>query len=148
MNILIINGPNLNLLGTREPDIYKSNTYEDLLNYLNLISKECSISLNVVQTNHEGAIIDYLHNARNEQVDAIIINPGAYTHYSYAIRDAISAINIPTIEVHLTDITKREKWRSISVISDVCIKTFMGKHFESYKEAINYLVKERDQYAK
>ena len=67
MNILIINGPNLNLLGTREPDIYKSNTYEDLLNYLNLISKECSISLNVVQTNHEGAIIDYLHNARNEQ---------------------------------------------------------------------------------
>ena len=148
MNILIINGPNLNLLGTREPDIYKSNTYEDLLNYLNLISKECSISLNVVQTNHEGAIIDYLHNARNEQVDAIIINPGAYTHYSYAIRDAISAINIPTIEVHLTDITKREKWRSISVISDVCIKTFMGKHFESYKDAIYYLVQERDQYAK
>lgn len=148
MNILIINGPNLNLLGTREPDIYKNDTYSDLLNYLVLLEKDYSINLKVIQTNHEGSIIDYLHNALNEKYNAIIINPGAYTHYSYAIRDAISAINIPTIEVHLTDITKREKWRSISVISDVCIKTFMGKHFESYKEAINYLVKERDQYAK
>ena len=148
MNILIINGPNLNLLGIREPNIYKSNSYNDLINYVNSISNNLGISIDMVQTNHEGAIIDYLHSTLTKKYDGVIINPGAYTHYSYAIRDAISSINVPTIEVHLTDITKREKWRSVSVISEVCLKTFMGHHFESYKDAINYLVQERGQYAK
>lgn len=148
MNILIINGPNLNLLGIREPNIYKSNSYNDLINYVNSISNNLGISIDMVQTNHEGAIIDYLHSTLTKKYDGVIINPGAYTHYSYAIRDAISSINVPTIEVHLTDITKREKWRSVSVISEVCLKTFMGNHFESYKDAINYLVQERGQYAK
>lgn len=148
MNILIINGPNLNLLGIREPNIYKSNSYNDLIKYVNSISNNLGISIDMVQTNHEGAIIDYLHSTLTKKYDGVIINPGAYTHYSYAIRDAISSINVPTIEVHLTDITKREKWRSVSVISEVCLKTFMGNHFESYKDAINYLVQERGQYAK
>lgn len=148
MNILIINGPNINLLGIREPNIYKSNSYNDLIKYVNSISNNLDISIDMVQTNHEGAIIDYLHSTLTKKYDGVIINPGAYTHYSYAIRDAISSINVPTIEVHLTDITKREKWRSVSVISEVCLKTFMGNHFESYKDAINYLVQERGQYAK
>lgn len=148
MNILIINGPNINLLGIREPNIYKSNSYNDLIKYVNSISNNLGISIDMVQTNHEGAIIDYLHSTLTKKYDGVIINPGAYTHYSYAIRDAISSINVPTIEVHLTDITKREKWRSVSVISEVCLKTFMGNHFESYKDAINYLVQERGQYAK
>lgn len=147
MNLLIINGPNLNLLGIREPNIYQDKTYNDLLSYLDLLSKQYDITLKTVQTNHEGLIIDYLQNAI-QNFDAIIINPGAYTHYSYAIRDAIASINIPTIEVHLTDIKKREKWRSVSVISEVCIKTFMGKHFESYHDAIKYLLQERGNYAK
>lgn len=147
MNILIINGPNLNLLGIREPNIYQDKSYNDLLSYLDILSKQYDITLKTVQTNHEGLIIDYLQNAI-QNFDAIIINPGAYTHYSYAIRDAIASINIPTIEVHLTNIKKREKWRSVSVISEVCIKTFMGNHFESYHDAIKYLLQERGNYAK
>lgn len=142
MNILIINGPNLNFLGIREKDIYGLNSYKDLELYLNNIANNLHINLEIYQTNHEGAIIDKLQEAYYKKVDGIIINAGAYTHYSYAIRDAIKSINIKTVEVHLSDITKREEFRKTSVIKDVCIRSFFGKGFESYKEAIMYLVGE------
>jgi 3-dehydroquinate dehydratase-2 len=142
MNILIINGPNLNLLGVREPQIYGTSSYEDLVKYLENISKQSGVDLQFFQSNHEGAIIDKLHQAYFQKVDAIIINPGAYTHYSYAIRDAIAAVGIPTVEVHLTNINHRESFRSTSVIADVCKKQFMGKGFNSYQEGLLYLIGE------
>lgn len=143
MNILIINGPNLNLLGIREVEIYQKQTYQDLLNEINDIAKELAINIEVFQSNHEGAIIDKIHSAYFNKVDGIIINPGAFTHYSYAIYDALKAVNLPTVEVHLTDITKRESWRSNSVIAPACLTTFAGEHFLSYRKAIEYLYNER-----
>lgn len=145
MNILVINGPNLNLLGIREPNIYNTNTYQELVDFTVNYCKQNKINVEVYQTNHEGNIIDKLHEAYYNKIDAVIINPGAYTHYSYAIKDAIASINIPTIEVHLSDISKRENWRKISVISDVCVKTFMGEHFKSYQNAIDYLINQERQ---
>jgi 3-dehydroquinate dehydratase, type II len=141
MNILIINGPNLNFLGIREPNIYNSSTYDDLKAYLNQYATKNNINLEIFQSNYEGAIIDELQKAYFEKVDGIVINPGAFTHYSYSILDAIKSINIPTIEVHLTNINEREEFRKVSVIRDACLNTFMGKHFESYKDALDYLTK-------
>ena len=139
MNILVVNGPNLNLLGTREPNIYGNDTLTDIENWINNKIKNKAIKLDWYQSNHEGEIIDKLHMAMKENVDAIIINPGAYTHYSYAIRDAITAISIPTVEVHLSKIKSREKFRRKSVIKDVCLKTFSGSEKHSYLEAVNFL---------
>lgn len=139
MNILIINGPNLNLLGIREPDVYGKNTYNDLVNIVTDHAKRNNINIEIKQSNHEGQIIDFLHEAYFNKVDGIILNAGAYTHYSYAIHDAISSINIPTVEVHLSDITKREAFRQLSVIKDVCVKSIMGKGINSYIEALDYL---------
>ena len=149
MNILVINGPNLNLLGIREPNIYQNQTYQDLVDFLNDYATSNNQRIEIFQSNHEGQIIDKLHEAYYKKFDGIIINPGAYTHYSYAIRDAIASINIPTIEVHLTNILKRENWRSISVIKDVCVISFMGEHFKSYQNAIDYFIdQERANHAK
>ena len=139
MNILIINGPNLNLLGIREPDVYGKNTYNDLVNIVTDHAKINNINIEIKQSNHEGQIIDFLHEAYFNKVDGIILNAGAYTHYSYAIHDAISSINIPTVEVHLSDITKRESFRQLSVIKDVCVTSIMGKGINSYIEALDYL---------
>ena len=143
MNILIINGCNLNFLGIREPEIYGHQSYKDLKVYLKTLAKEMHFKCKVVQTNYEGKIIDYLQKAYNQKYDGIVINPGAFTHYSLAIRDAIKSIQIPTIEVHLSDINNREDFRKQSVISDVCQKTFSGEHFASYKKAIQYLQGDR-----
>ncbi len=140
MNLLVINGPNLNFLGIREPSVYGKETYLDLTNYLKLIAKKNDISIDVKQSNCEGTIIDYLQEAYFKKYDGIVINPGAYTHYSYAIRDAISSVSIPTIEVHLSDVNSREEFRKMSVIRDVCEKSFFGHHFESYLDAILYLI--------
>lgn len=139
MNILIINGPNLNLLGKREPEIYGSATYEDLVQYIDRLSREWGFTYKIVQTNHEGTIIDFLHEAI-DHYQGIVINPGAYTHYSFAIHDAIKAIQIPTVEVHLSDITKRESFRAVSVIAPACVTQFYGEHFKSYYRAIKYLL--------
>ena len=139
MNILIINGPNLNLLGIREPDVYGKNTYNELVNIVTEHAKRNNINIEIKQSNHEGQIIDFLHEAYFNKVDGIILNAGAYTHYSYAIHDAISSINIPTVEVHLSDITKRESFRQLSVIKDVCVTSIMGKGINSYIEALDYL---------
>lgn len=138
MKLLIINGPNLNMLGTRETDIYGNRTYPDLIKYLKQMAKLHKIKIKVFQSNHEGVIIDKIQKA--QKYDGLIINPGAYTHYSHAIADAIRAIKISTVEVHLSDINNREEFRKHSVITDACDATFMGKGFESYDLGIEYLI--------
>ena len=140
MKLLVINGPNLNMLGIREPDIYGKETYASLLEYIGDICEEKGIEVDFFQSNHEGAIVDRIQAAYKKE-DAIVINPAAYTHTSIAIPDAIKAVGIPTVEVHLSDISKREAYRQISYVSDVAVKTIYGKGFEGYKEAIEYLEK-------
>lgn len=144
MNILIVNGPNLNMLGIREKNIYGNNSYANLVNYLEELGNEYNVDLEIYQSNYEGDIINKLHEAYLKKVDAIIINPAAFTHYSYAIYDAIKAINIKTVEVHLSDIYNREEFRKVNVIKDACIKSFYGKGFASYKDAFMYLVGEKN----
>lgn len=138
MDISIINGPNLNLLGTRHPEHYGDWTLAQLDLACAEWAGEVGASVDTYQSNHEGDLIDRLHRARDD-ADAVIINPGALTHYSYAIRDAIEAIGIPTVEVHLSDITNREEWRRNSVISEVCIATISGHGVDGYRQAIRRL---------
>ncbi|MCH7887325.1 MAG: 3-dehydroquinate dehydratase, partial [Candidatus Marinimicrobia bacterium] len=123
--IVIINGPNLNLLGEREPEIYGSQTLEELNHVIEEYASGKNLKLKFYQSNHEGEIIDILHNHRNDS-DGFILNPGAYTHYSYAIRDAVAAISPPVVEVHLSDIQSREEFRKISVVEPVAAKQFSG----------------------
>ena len=139
MNILVINGPNLNLLGTRNPEIYGSETLEELMMWLENSTEGKKHQFKFYQSNHEGEIIDILDDER-EWCQGIIINPGAYAHYSYAIRDAISSINIPIVEVHISDINNREDFRKKSVISDVCKATISGKGKNSYLEGLKALL--------
>ncbi len=138
MNILVINGPNLNLLGKREPDIYGSETLDDIQLWLREQPEIAAMELKFFQSNHEGALIDALHENMN-WADGILINPGAFTHYSYAIRDAITAVNIPTVEVHLSDIYNREDFRKISVIKPVCIKQICGLGKTGFLEGLKVL---------
>jgi 3-dehydroquinate dehydratase-2 len=139
LNIIIINGPNLNLLGMREPDIYGSETLSDIENWLNDLPETESHTITWFQSNHEGDLINRLHEALGN-TDGVIINPGALTHYSYALRDAISSVNIPTVEVHLSDIYSREIFRKVSVIKDVCIKQISGKGKLGYLEGLKKLL--------
>lgn len=139
INILVINGPNLNLLGLREPDIYGSQNLQDLENLLRDYGAKNGISLSFFQSNHEGAIVDAIQGAFLN-ADGIIINPAAYTHTSIAILDALKAIGLPAVEVHLSDITQRESFRRFSYISPACIKTIAGKHFGGYVEAVDVLI--------
>lgn len=131
MKLLIINGPNLNLLGRRKPEIYGSETLDDIIRELSAHLNEIGVEVVSYQSNHEGDIIDRIHSAVDE-VDGIIINPGAYTHYSYAIRDAIEAAAIPCVEVHLSDIHAREPFRAVSVIEPVCIAQVSALGKKSY----------------
>ena len=140
MNILVINGPNLNLLGEREPDIYGDETLDELMMWFENSTFGRNHNFKFYQSNHEGEIIDVLHDERL-WTQGVIINAGAYTHYSYAIRDAIEAINIPTVDVHLSNIIDREDFRKQNVIEDVCIKTFCGKGKIVYLEALQFLEK-------
>ena len=137
--VLIVNGPNLNLLGTRQPGIYGSTTLADLEATCRTWGTELEISVVTFQSNHEGAIIDRLHQAR-EDADAIIINPGAFTHYSYAIYDALEAVAFPTLEVHISDVTRREAWRRQSVIAPACVATIYGRGVGGYRDALRHLV--------
>ena len=140
MRILIINGPNLNLLGKRETEVYGSETLDEIMEWLKASPEMREHELEHFQSNHEGAIIDRLHNAMG-QSDGIIINPGAYSHTSYAIRDAITSVGIPTMEVHLSDIHKREEFRRVSVISPVCVGQISGLGKKSYLEGLKKLLK-------
>ena len=140
MRILIINGPNLNLIGKREPEVYGSETLDEIMEWLEASPEMREHELEHFQSNHEGAIIDRLHNAMG-QSDGIIINPGAYSHTSYAIRDAITSVGIPTMEVHLSDIHNREEFRRVSVISPVCVGQVSGLGKMSYLEGLRKLQK-------
>jgi len=135
--ILIINGPNINMLGKREPEIYGTQSYEDLLVFIENEAKKANIEAECFQSNCEGAIVDKIQQAFGK-TDGIIINPAAYTHTSIAIPDAIKAAGVPTIEVHLSDISKREEYRHISYTSEACIKTIKGKGFDGYAEALQH----------
>lgn len=145
MNILVINGPNLNMLGIREPRIYGSKSYQDLEEFLNNLAAIFNFEIEIFQSNSEGKIIDKIHEAYFKKINAIVINPGAFTHYSYAIYDAIKATNIKTIEVHLSNIEEREDFRKVSVISPACIKTISGEGFNSYLEAIKFFIDNKNE---
>ena len=140
MKLLVLNGPNLNFIGIREPNIYGKETYSDLCNFLNECVKDKNVELEIKQSNHEGELVDFIQQAYYDKVDGIIINPGAYTHTSIALLDAIKSVNIKTIEVHLSDVTKREDFRQVSYIRMACVKSIMGKGFLGYKEAIEYFL--------
>ena len=142
MNVLFINGPNLNLLGKREPGIYGVESLDQIIGWVTEKINTDEHEIHWFQSNSEGKIIDKLHWALSNDVDGIVINPGAYTHYSIAIRDAISSIKIPTIEVHLSDIKNREKFRKDSVIKDVCISQISGLGKTGYLKAAQALMKE------
>lgn len=138
MKFLVINGPNLNMLGIREPDVYGKKSYSDLLAYIRESASAAAVDVELFQSNSEGAIVDIIQWAYGK-IDGIVINPAAYTHTSIAILDALKAVAIPAIEVHISDISSREDFRSISYAGKACIKTIAGKGFEGYKEAIEFL---------
>ena len=138
MNILVINGPNLNLLGVREPDIYGKNTYEELVELIRRHCQARGIGVTFFQSNHEGAIVDEIQNAYGKQ-DGLVINPAAYTHTSIAIPDDIKAVGLPAVEVHISDIQAREAYRSHSFASEACIATICGRGFQGYLDAVDLL---------
>lgn len=139
MKILIINGPNLNMLGIREPNHYGKETYIDLENKIKAYCKDkCEVDFK--QSNHEGALVDFIQSAYFEHFDGIVINPGAYTHTSIALLDAVKSVMIPTVEVHISDVSSREDFRQISYIRDACIKTISGKGTDGYLLAIDTLI--------
>ncbi|MBP3414123.1 MAG: type II 3-dehydroquinate dehydratase [Clostridia bacterium] len=139
MKLLVINGPNLNMLGLREPDIYGKKTYNDLENHIKEVCAGQNIEVDIFQSNHEGDIVDTIQKSYYNGVDAIVINPAAYTHTSVAILDALKAVALPAVEVHLSDVRTREDFRQISYAGMACIKTYMGLGFEGYRQAILYL---------
>jgi len=139
LKIYIIHGPNLNLLGTRDPEQYGTLTLDKVNTAIRKKARDLNLETRIIQTNHEGRIIDLLHR-RRKWADGFIINPGAFTHYSYAIRDAIEAIGTPVVEVHLSNIYEREDFRKISVTKAVCAAQFFGKRVDSYLEALNYFI--------
>lgn len=140
MKILVINGPNLNMLGVREPDIYGKTTYGDLVKLIEDYSKEKGVFVECYQSNHEGEIVDKIQQAYFDKFDGIVINPGAYTHTSVAILDALKAVQIKAVEVHISNVEKREPFRSISFIRDYCVKSVIGKGINGYLEAIDILL--------
>jgi 3-dehydroquinate dehydratase-2 len=140
MNILLLNGPNLNLLGEREPQIYGTTTLAELEQLVQKRARELQADVRAFQSNHEGALIDELHQSRR-WANGVIFNPGAFTHYSYALRDAIVATKLRVVEVHLSDITKREPWRAVSVLEEVCAHRVLGKGVAGYLEALEWLVR-------
>ena len=141
MHILIINGPNINMLGKREPTIYGNTSYEDLCNDLQHFAHENKFSLHIVQSNYEGELIEYIQKAE-QNYDAIIINAAAYTHYSIALYDALKSINLPALEVHISNIHAREEFRQKSLIANACIGQISGLGLYGYKAALLYFLQE------
>ncbi len=139
MKILVLNGPNLNMLGIREPEIYGSATYDDLVSMIGKYCDSKGIEVKCLQSNHEGDLVDYIQQAFFDKTDGIVINPGAYTHTSVALLDALKAVMIPAVEVHISKVNEREAFRQISYVSYYCSKTITGKGFDGYIEAIDYL---------
>ena len=142
MKLLILNGPNLNLLGLREPSLYGSQSYEALLRNLDEWAQELGCTIDVRQSNHEGVLVDWIQEAYFEGVDGIVINPGAYTHTSIAILDAVKSVNLPTVEVHISKVEEREDFRQVSYVRLAAVKTITGHGTNGYLEAIDYLIGE------
>jgi len=143
MNILVINGPNLNMLGIREPALYGSGTYEALCGQIRAYCAERQLGVDFYQSNHEGALVDRIQQAYFDGVDGIVINPGAYTHTSIALLDAVKAVCIPTVEVHISKPESREDFRQVSYIRSACVATVTGKGFAGYLEAIDILTEKK-----
>ncbi len=141
MKILVINGPNINMLGIREPHIYGDKTYRDLCDMLTAHAKETGVEIELFQSNHEGAIVDKIQESYGN-TDGIIINPAAYTHTSVALLDALKSVGIPAVEVHISDVSAREDYRQISFVREYCKKTITGRGFLGYIEAMDYLLGE------
>lgn len=141
MRVLILNGPNLNLLGQRQPELYGSQNYADLCAYLEKEADSLGLDIILKQSNHEGALIDWIQAAKADEIDAIVINPAAYTHTSVALLDALLAVGLPAVEVHLTDPDQREDFRKISYVREACEATFKGYGFASYGHALKHLSK-------
>ena len=140
MKLYIINGPNLNMLGIREPDKYGSESYDALISMLKAHCESKGIEPVFYQSNHEGDLVDKIQEAYFEGADGIVINPGAYTHTSIALLDAVKAVSLPTVEVHISDLSKREDFRQKSYIRSACVKTISGKGLKGYIEAIDFLI--------
>ena len=143
MKILVINGPNLNMLGIREPDHYGKETYVDLVQKIQQHCESRGIEAEVYQSNHEGCLVDKIQQAYGN-ADGIVINPGAYTHTSIAILDAVKSVSIPTVEVHISKVEEREEFRQISYVRLACVKTITGRGTQGYLDAIDYLAEEKD----
>ena len=139
MRILVINGPNINMLGIREPNIYGSNTYADLCKLIESYAEEKGIEVKLFQSNHEGCIVDEIQAALGN-FDGIVINPAAYTHTSVAILDALKSVALPAVEIHISDVSKREDFRQISYAGMACEKSFIGLGFDGYLKGIDYLI--------
>lgn len=139
MKILVINGPNINFLGIREKSVYGTQDYAYLERMIEEKARQDGHEIAVFQSNHEGAIIDRIQEAYSDGTEGIVINPGAYTHYSYAIRDALASIPAPKVEIHISDITQREEFRKVSVTAPVCQKQIYGKGLPGYLEAIDFI---------
>ena len=140
MKIYVLNGPNLNLLGVREPGIYGNETYDFLIETIESYAKEKGVAVKCLQSNHEGALVDYIHEGFFEKIDGIVFNPGAYTHTSIALLDALKSTGIPTVEVHISDVNAREEFRRTSYIRPACIATISGHGRAGYLEAIDLLI--------
>ena len=139
MKLLVLNGPNINMLGIREPHIYGKENYQDLCQLINQYCKENNIDVEIFQSNHEGALVDKIQQAYFNKVDGIVINPGAYTHTSIALLDAIKSVNIPCVEVHISDVSNREDFRKISYVALACKTTIKGLGLQGYIKAIEEL---------
>lgn len=142
MQVAVLNGVNLNALGDRDPAIYGGLTYDELETKIYGWAQELGLSVRCLQTNSEGQFIDWCHEARS-WANGVVVNPGAWTHYSYALRDALELVSVPVAEVHLSDIEKREEWRRRSVIADVVSARFIGKGPDGYREALSYLAEQQ-----
>ncbi len=139
MKFLILNGPNINILGIREPDIYGRQTYDDLVKLIKCHAEELGVEVEFVQSNHEGDLVDAIQNAYFSHTDGIVFNPAAYTHTSVAIADAVKGVGIPTVEVHISDVSKRESFRQVSYISAAAVKTIAGQGIDGYNQALDFL---------
>ncbi len=139
MKFLILNGPNINILGIREPDIYGRQTYDDLVKLIKRQAEELGVEVEFVQSNHEGDLVDAIQNAYFSHTDGIVFNPAAYTHTSVAIADAVKGVGIPTVEVHISDVSKRESFRQVSYISAAAVKTIAGQGLDGYNQALDFL---------
>ena len=139
MKFLILNGPNINILGIREPEIYGRQTYDDLARLIKRHAEELGVEVEFVQSNHEGDLVDAIQNAYFSHTDGIVFNPAAYTHTSVAIADAVKGVGIPTVEVHISDVSKRESFRQVSYISAAAVKTIAGQGLDGYNQALDFL---------